>query len=120
MLLVGRQQGHLACKKLSGRVLMWLSVWGEVQVCHYQSLSFASVKSRLVLVVAHQCNPGQSPEGHKTDVCVCVCVHFPKFYIVGQKAHKKETFPLENADLLRLHFYACALSVAQQMMSVCQ
>jgi len=30
-LLVGRQEGHQACKKLSGRVLVWLSVWSEVQ-----------------------------------------------------------------------------------------
>jgi len=27
MLLVGWQEGHLACKKLSGGVLAWLSVW---------------------------------------------------------------------------------------------
>ena len=26
-LLVGRQEGHPACKTLSGRVLVWLSVW---------------------------------------------------------------------------------------------
>ena len=26
-LLVGRQEGHLACKNLSGGVLVWLSVW---------------------------------------------------------------------------------------------
>jgi len=26
-LLVGRQEGHQACKKLSGGVLAWLSVW---------------------------------------------------------------------------------------------
>jgi len=25
--VVGRQEGHLACKKLSGGVLAWLSVW---------------------------------------------------------------------------------------------
>jgi len=31
-LLVGRQKGHLACKKLSGGVLAWLSVWSEVQI----------------------------------------------------------------------------------------
>jgi len=29
-LLVGRQEGHPACKKLSGGVLVWLSVWSEV------------------------------------------------------------------------------------------
>jgi len=33
MRLVGRQEGHLACKKLSGGVLAWLSVWSEVQTC---------------------------------------------------------------------------------------
>ena len=33
MLLARRQEGHLACKKLSGGVLAWLSVWIEVQIC---------------------------------------------------------------------------------------
>jgi len=28
-LLVGRQEEHPACKKLSGEVLVWLSVWSE-------------------------------------------------------------------------------------------
>ena len=35
-LLVGRQEGQPACKKLSGEVLAWLSVWSEwskVQTC---------------------------------------------------------------------------------------
>jgi len=32
-LLVGRQEGHPACKKLSGGVLAWLSDWGEMQIC---------------------------------------------------------------------------------------
>ena len=55
MLLVVRQEGHPACKKLSGGVLAWLSVWSEVQTCtwpswcHCHSLSLAPVKSRLVL-----------------------------------------------------------------------
>jgi len=31
-LLAGQQKGHPASKKLSGGVLAWLSVWGEVQV----------------------------------------------------------------------------------------
>ena len=55
MLLVGWQEGHPTCKILSGEVLVWLSVWSEVQTCirpswcHCHSLSLASVKSRLVL-----------------------------------------------------------------------
>jgi len=32
-LLVGRQEGHPACKKLNGGVLAWLSDWSEVQTC---------------------------------------------------------------------------------------
>jgi len=32
-LLVGRQEGHPACTKLSGGVLAWLSVWSELQTC---------------------------------------------------------------------------------------
>ena len=36
-LLVGRQEGHPAFKKLSGGVLAWLSVWSEVQTCIWPS-----------------------------------------------------------------------------------
>ena len=36
-LLVGRQEGHAACKKLSGGVLAWLSVWSEMQTCIWPS-----------------------------------------------------------------------------------
>jgi len=48
-LLVGKQEGHPACKKLSSGVLAWLAVWGEVQICiwpswcHCHSLSLAPV-----------------------------------------------------------------------------
>jgi len=34
MLLVGRQEGHPACKKLSSEVLAWLSVWSKVQIAY--------------------------------------------------------------------------------------
>ena len=60
MLLVGQQEGHPACKKLNGWVLVWLSVWSEVQSCirpswcHCHSLSLPSVKSRLVLPFWYQ------------------------------------------------------------------
>jgi len=36
-LLVGRQEGHPACKKLSGGVLAWLSFWSKVQTCIWPS-----------------------------------------------------------------------------------
>ena len=47
-LLVGRQEGHPVCKKLSGGVLEWLSVWSVVLTCirpswcQRHSLSLAS------------------------------------------------------------------------------
>jgi len=36
-LLVGRQEGHPACKKLSSGVLAWLSVWSKMQSCIWPS-----------------------------------------------------------------------------------
>ena len=54
-LVVRQYERHLACKKLSGGMLAWLSVWGEVQTCIWSSccnchlLSLAAVKFRLVL-----------------------------------------------------------------------
>ena len=52
---LGGRKGIWPVKKLSGGVLVWLSVWSEVQTCiwpswcHCHSLSLAPVKSRLVL-----------------------------------------------------------------------
>jgi len=34
-LLVGQQEGHPACKKLSGGMLASLSVWGKVRISKY-------------------------------------------------------------------------------------
>jgi len=36
-LLVGQQEGHLACKKMSGGMLAWLCVWVKVQICIWPS-----------------------------------------------------------------------------------
>ena len=78
-LLVGRQEGYLACEKLSGGVLEWLSVWSEVQTCiwpswcHCHSLSLASIKSRLVLPVWYWLTR-VVPEKGPLNGCVCVCV----------------------------------------------
>ena len=80
-LLVGWQEGHPACKKLSGGVLVWLSVWSEVQTCiqpsccHCHSLSLAPVKSRLVLPFWYRLT-WVVPEKGPLNGCVCVCVAF--------------------------------------------
>jgi len=53
-------KGIWPVKHLRGGVLAWLSVWSEMQTCiwpsccHCHSLSFASVKSRLVLPFWYQ------------------------------------------------------------------
>ena len=77
-LLVGWQEGHPACKKLSGGVLAWLSVWSEVQTCtwpswcHCHLLSLASVKSRSVLPFWYRLTR-VVPEKGPLNGCVCVC-----------------------------------------------
>ena len=77
-LLVGRQEGHPACKKLTGGVLSWLSVWSEVQTCiqpswcHCHSLSLAPVKPRLVLPFWYWLTR-VVPDKGPLNVCVCVC-----------------------------------------------
>ena len=76
-LLVGRQEGHPACKKLSGRMLVWLSVWSDVQTCmlpswcYDHSLSIALVKSRLVLPFWFRLT-WVVPEKRPLNGCVCV------------------------------------------------
>jgi len=84
-LMIGRQEGHPVCKKLSGGMLAWLSVWSEVQTCilaswchcHSLSLSLASVKSRLVLPFWYLHTWVVTDKGLLNvllNVCVCVCV----------------------------------------------
>ena len=77
---LGGREGHPACKKLSDGVLVWLSVWNEVQTCvwpswcHCHSLSLASVKSRSVLPFWWQLTRvvlGKGP----LNGCVCVCCY---------------------------------------------
>ena len=70
VLLVGRQEGHPACKNLSGGVLASLSIWSEVQTCscwmtriwpnwcHCHSLSQVQI-GLTFLVSADSSSPGQ-------------------------------------------------------------
>jgi len=81
-LLVGWQEGHPACKKLSGGVLAWLSVWGEVQTWHTAQLiplpltvsCFSKIQIGFTsLVLAHPVSPGKRAVKW---VCVCVAATF--------------------------------------------
>jgi len=64
-------------KKLSGRMLAWLSAWSEMQTCiwpswcHCHSLSLASVKSRLVLPFWYRLTR-VVPDKGPLNGCVCV------------------------------------------------
>ena len=66
MLLVGRQEGHSACKKLSGGVLAWLSDWSEVPLT---VSCFGKIQIGFTFLVLAL--PG-SP-GHRAIKRVCVC-----------------------------------------------
>ena len=103
-LLVGRQEGHPACKKLSGEVLAWLSVWSEVQTCiwpswcHCQSLSLAPVKSRLVLPFWYWLTQVVLEKRPLNGCCCCCCwVYSPKgicvVYGYDQQTHTQTDSP---------------------------
>jgi len=77
-LLVGQQEGHPACKKLIGGMLVWywLPVWGEMQICiwpswfHCHSLTLAPINPDwfylpgfTFLVPAHPGSPSKVPGG---------------------------------------------------------
>ena len=81
-LLVGRQEGHLACKRLSGEVLAWLSVWSEVHMVQWMPLPLTvSCFSKILigftfLVPAHAGSPGQrAVKGMRT----CVCYYWDRW-----------------------------------------
>jgi len=77
-LLVGRQKGHPACTKLSGKVLAWLSVWSEVQTCIWPLTVSCFSKIQIgftFLVPAHPGSPGK-----KAVKQVCVCVLYTVFF----------------------------------------
>jgi len=77
-LLVGRQEGHPACKKLSGGVLVWLSVClaqgADLHMAQLMPLPLTvSCSSKIqigftFLVQAHLGSPGKGP----LNGCVCV------------------------------------------------
>jgi len=70
-LLVGRQEVYPACKKLSGRVLAWLSVW-RLAYGPADATAIASVKSRLVLPFWYWLTQ-VVPDKGLLNGCVCVC-----------------------------------------------
>ena len=76
---LGGRKGIRPVKKLSGGVLVWLSVWSEVQTCiwpnwcHCHSLSLASVKSRLVSPIWYRLTR-VVPDTRPLNRCKTLCV----------------------------------------------
>ena len=77
-LLVGRQEWHPACKKLSGGLLAWLSVWSEGADLHMAQLMplplTVSCYSKIqigftFLVPVH---PGSHGKKALKRACVCI------------------------------------------------
>jgi len=78
-LFVWHQEGHLACKKLSGGVLAWLSAWGEVQICiwpswcHCHLVSLAPVNPDLVLRFWYWLTRVVMDKDPLNGCCCCCC-----------------------------------------------
>ena len=116
-LLFGWQEGHLACKRLSGGVLAWLSVWSEVQTYtlpswfHCHPLSLASVKSIVFtfMVPAHPGSPGKRAVKR-----VCVCV---RLRVGTGSLHMKLANSGWDGDAKT--FWSCALGLCHSVAEYC-
>jgi len=132
-LLVGWQEGHPACKNLSGGVLAWLSIWNEVQTCilpswcHCHSLSLVSVKSRLVLPVWYRLTQVVLVKG-PLNGCVCVCVtnrwfasvtDFPDFSDSMSSLQAVKSFRLELDLVYQIIKEYCHLTESGKRIVIC-
>ena len=76
-LLVGWQEGHLACKKTEqwgAGMVICLERGADLHMAQLMPLPITSVKSRFVLPFSY-CLTGVVPEKGLLNQCVCVCCH---------------------------------------------
>jgi len=92
-LLVGCQEGHPACRKLSGGVLAWLCVWVKVQIVYGQLMPLPLTiscfsKSRLSLPFWCQLTGWSRTKSKRAIIwsCAraCVCVRIIKEFLEVQ------------------------------------
>jgi len=87
-LLVGQQEGHLACKEMGdGGVGHWLvrTEWRPAgwSVCLPLLIFPCTIKSRSSLLApAHPDGPGK--KGHKTVVVLSIMVHITAFLVINE------------------------------------
>ena len=89
-LLVGRQEGHQACEKLSGGMLC-VVIWDEVQTCimaqqcHCHSLSLAPVNPDWFYLpgfyLSGTCSAGWDKFQKSSKTVVCVYHHHTQFVL---------------------------------------
>ena len=111
-LLVGRQEGHLACKKLSGGMLAWLSGMGcRLAYSPADATATCSSKSRLVLTflvlpfwyLLTRVDPDIFQTSSKTVVlCVCYAIFTGQmpFLTPNQHCRSNEGPTESNGNLL--------------------
>ena len=122
-LLVGQKEGHPACKKQSGGVLAWLSVWSEVQTCiwpswcHCHSLSLAPVKSRLVLPFWYHLTQVVL-EKRPLNGCSSSILH-DLFHLYNYFSHFIVTLGLKLATLVHHHFLLITTQLESWRLSRC-
>jgi len=102
-LLVGRQEGHPACKKLSGGVLAWLSVWSEMPLPLTVSYFLKIQIGFTFLVLAHPGSPVKRAV-KRMYVCIyylfiCLLVMFAALFACVLC----QTFHFVNAKSMKLH-----------------
>jgi len=86
MMLVGQQEGHPACKKLSGGVLAWLSVWSEVQTYVAQLMPLPLTVSCFSKIQIGFTFPVPAHPGSPRHRAMCVCVSSAKFKMLVNRA----------------------------------
>jgi len=73
-LLVGRQEGHPACKKLSGGVLVWLSGYLSGARCRLAYGLADATATHCLLLQKNQAHPGSPGQKAIKRVCVRVTI----------------------------------------------
>jgi len=125
-LLVGWQEGHPACKKLSGGVLAWLSVWskarcrlayGPADATATHISCFSKIQNGFTfLVPAHLGSPRKRAVKR---VCVCVCVYFKKCKVLREPQtptgwHRSPFFCIPLLDCIW-----CCETTTSRAVSIC-
>ena len=116
MLLVGQQEGHLACKKLSGGVLAWLSVWsdmhrlaygpGDATATHKIGLPFWYWLTRV------------DPDKGLLDMCACVCLVYRITCSLPQCTYNATWTATQQLSCLDVRTPTCGRSLLESSTSV--